>query len=362
MSSSFGDRVKVSIFGESHGKAIGCVVDGFPAGECIDIEKLEKFMDRRAPAKNKFGTKRKEKDSVEFMAGIVDGILTGSPLMAMILNVDQRSKDYNNLDLVPRPSHADFTAYVKYKGFADMRGGGHFSGRLTAPICIAGGIAKQILEKRNIYIGSHLLSIGELKDDIYNTVNLGKEELEKVSSSDFPAIDKEISEKMQELIEETRLEGDSIGGVIQTGIIGLPIGLGNPMFDGIENKLGKVLFGIPGVKGIEFGSGFEGTKLNGSEHNDDFDIIDGNIVTKTNNNGGIIGGISNGMPVLFNVALKPTPSISREQNSVNLNTNKKEKLIIKGRHDPCIAVRAVPVMEAVAAIVILDLMIEEGAL
>ncbi|WP_100065207.1 chorismate synthase [Miniphocaeibacter massiliensis] len=360
MSSNFGNKIKVSIFGESHGSAIGCVVDGFPAGEKVDTEKLEKFMDRRAPAKNKFGTKRNEKDKVEFMSGIVDGILTGSPLTGVIFNRDHRSKDYKNLELVPRPSHADFTAYVKYKGFADMRGGGHFSGRLTAPICMVGGIAKQILERKNIHIGSHLFSIGDLEDDSYNTVNLSKKELELASTSEFPVINNEVSKKMQKLLDDIRMEEDSIGGIIQTGVLGLPIGLGNPMFDGIENKLAKVLFGIPGVKGVEFGSGFEGTKLKGSEHNDGFDLIEGKIVTKTNNNGGIIGGISNGMPVLFKVAMKPTPSISKEQNSINLNTNEREKLVIKGRHDPCIAIRAVPVIEAIAATVVLDLMMEEG--
>ncbi len=360
MSSSFGNKVKVSIFGESHGKGIGCVIDGLPAGEKIDLEILENFMDRRAPGKNKFGTKRNEKDSVEFLSGLVDGVVTGSPLTGVILNKDQRSMDYKNLEVVPRPSHADFTAYEKYKGFADMRGGGHFSGRLTAPICLAGGIAIQILEKRDICIGSHLYSIGEVKGKSYTDVDLTVEELKSPLDNELPVLDREVSNKMKDLLEKTRLQEDSVGGIIETGIIGLPVGLGNPIFDGIENKLASALFGIPGVKGIEFGSGFVGTKSNGSAHNDEYDIVDGKVVTKTNNNGGIIGGISNGMPVIFKTAMKPTPSISKEQNSVNLNKKTKEKLVIKGRHDPCIAVRAVPVMEAVAAIVILDLIMEEG--
>ncbi|HHX66592.1 MAG: chorismate synthase [Miniphocaeibacter sp.] len=362
MSSSFGNKLKVSIFGESHGRGIGCTIDSLPAGEKIDLDRLNQFMGRRAPGKNKFGTKRKEKDEVEFLSGIVDGVTTGSPLTGIIFNKDQKSKDYKNLEIVPRPSHADFTAYVKYRGFADMRGGGHFSGRLTAPICIAGGIAKQILERKNIYVGAHLLSLGELKDDSYDFVNLSKEDLEAVSNRDFPVLNKETSQLMKEYLNDIRNEQDSIGGIIEAGVIGLPVGLGNPMFDGIENKLAKVLFGVPGIKGLEFGSGFQGTKLKGSKHNDAFDIVNGEIRTKTNNNGGIIGGISNGMPVLLKVAMKPTPSISLEQDSINLNTKKKEKLVIHGRHDPCIAVRAVPVIEAVIATVILDLLMEEGLL
>ncbi len=360
MSSSFGKNIKVSVFGESHGHGIGVVVDGFPAGEKIDIDILQKFMSRRAPGKNKFGTKRNEADEVQFLSGILDEVLTGSPLSGIIFNTNQRSGDYKNLELVPRPSHADFTAYVKYKGFADMRGGGHFSGRITAPICIAGGIAKQILENRNIYVGAHILSIGNIEDKKYDSVNLSKEILKIVENRDFPTIDESVSIKMKSLIEELRVEQDSIGGIIQAGVIGLPIGLGNPMFDGVENNISKVIFGIPGVKGIEFGSGFEGTKLKGSVHNDDFILEDGNILTETNNNGGIIGGITNGMPLLLNVAMKPTPSISKKQNSVNLSSKEEEILIIKGRHDPCIAVRAVPVVEAVLAITILDLLLDEG--
>lgn len=360
MSSSFGKNIKVSVFGESHGQGIGVVVDGFPAGEKIDTDFLQKFMSRRAPGKNKFGTKRNEADEVQFLSGIVNNTLTGSPLSGIILNTNQRSGDYKNLELVPRPSHADFTAYVKYKGFSDMRGGGHFSGRITAPICIAGGIAKQILERKKIYIGAHLLSIGNLEDEKYDSVNLNKDILKIVEERDFPTIDEEISDKMKEIIEEFRMSEDSIGGIIQAGVIGLPIGLGNPMFDGVENNIAKVMFGIPGVKGIEFGSGFEGTKLNGSVHNDDFVLEAGKVVTKTNNNGGIIGGITNGMPLLLKVAMKPTPSISKEQKSVNLSSREEEKLIIKGRHDPCIAVRAVPVVESVIAITLLDLLIDEG--
>ena len=360
MSSSFGKNIKVSVFGESHGQGIGIVVDGFPAGEKIDINLLRRFMSRRAPGKNKFGTKRNEDDEVQFLSGIINNTLTGSPLSGIILNTNQRSGDYKNLELIPRPSHADFTAYVKYKGFADMRGGGHFSGRITAPICIAGGIAKQILESRNIYVGAHLLSIGNLEDEKYDSVNLNKDILKIVEERDFPTIDEETSTNMKELIEELRMSGDSIGGIIEAGVLGLPIGLGNPMFDGVENNIAKVMFGIPGVKGLEFGSGFEGTKLKGSVHNDDFILEDGKVVTNTNNNGGIIGGITNGMPLLLKVAMKPTPSISKEQNSVNLVSKEEEKLVIKGRHDPCIAVRAVPVVEAVVAITLLDLLIDEG--
>lgn len=360
MSSSFGEKLKVSIFGESHGNGIGCVVDGLPAGEKIDLEELQKFMNRRAPGNSKYGTKRKEPDKVNFYSGILEGTITGSPIMGLIENTNQRSGDYKNLELVPRPSHADFTAYEKYKGFADMRGGGHFSGRLTGPICIAGGMAKQILEKRDIFIGAHIIKIGNIEDEKYDSVNLPKDILQKAGSKDFPVNDEAVSKEMQDYLDEIRMEEDSIGGIVEGAVIGLPIGLGNPMFDGIENNLAKIIFGIPGVKGLEFGSGFEGTMMKGSEHNDPFFIEDGKVVTTTNNNGGIIGGITNGMPIILRVAMKPTASISKKQNSVNLKTNTNEELIIKGRHDPCIAVRAVPVIEAIMALGILDLLLVEG--
>ena len=354
MSSNVGENLKISIFGESHGKGIGVVADGLPAGEKIDLNILEKFMDRRAPGKNKFGTKRNEGDTVEFLSGIVDNIITGSPLAGVIYNKDQRSKDYSNLEKCPRPSHADYTAFKKYKGFADMRGGGHFSGRLTAPLCIIGGIAKQILEKKGIFVGAHLLSVGNIKDSEYDFVNLTEQELKLTDNNEFPMINRDSSEKAQKLLEEIRMEEDSIGGIIQCGAMGVPIGLGNPIYDGIENNLAKAIFGIPGVKGLVFGLGFEGTKIKGSSHNDCFYVKDGEVKTKTNNNGGINGGITNGMPIIINVAMKPTPSISKEQSTINLATDENSNIIIKGRHDPCIAIRAVPVVEAVMAIVILD--------
>lgn len=360
MSSNFGEKIKISIFGESHGKAIGCVIDGLPPGEKIDLNKLQKFINRRAPGNSKYGTKRKEEDLVNFYSGILENTITGSPIMGLIENKNQHSKDYKNLEFIPRPSHADFTAYEKYSGFADMRGGGHFSGRLTGPICIAGGIAIQILERRNIYVGAHLSKIGNIEDDKFNRVNLTKESLKLAGTKEFPVNNEEISKKVQNYLDEIRMEEDSIGGVVEGAVIGLPIGLGNPMFDGVENNLAKIIFGIPGVKGLEFGSGFQGTTMKGSEHNDAFIYKNGKVVTTTNNNGGIIGGITNGMPLILNVAMKPTASISKIQNSINLKTKTNENLVIKGRHDPCIAVRAVPVIEAVLAIGILDLLLVEG--
>ncbi|MBE6991515.1 MAG: chorismate synthase [Ruminococcaceae bacterium] len=362
MSSEFGKCIKVSIFGQSHGKAIGVVVDGLPSGERVDMEELNAFLSRRKPGKNKLSTARRENDIPVFLSGIADDTTCGSPICAIIENSDARSKDYAALADKPRPSHADYTAWVKWNGTADMRGGGHFSGRLTAPLCIAGGIAKQILACRGIHVGAHLYRVAGINDDAYPMIP-GKEVFDAVSSKEFPVISDEKGALMQQKIAEASADGDSVGGIIECAVIGLPAGLGSPMFDGMENRLAQVVFGIPAVKGIEFGSGFESADLRGSENNDPFTVDDsGKIVTVTNNCGGILGGITNGMPLTFKAAIKPTPSISKIQNTVSLSQKADAQLAIEGRHDPCIAHRAVPVMEAAAALAVLDILMEEGKL
>ena len=327
MSSVFGQNIKVSVFGQSHSEAIGVTIDGLPAGIRISREKLQDFLDRRAPGKSRYTTKRKEPDKAEFLSGLVDGVTCGAPVTAIIKNTNQHSKDYDQLKDCPRPGHADYTAHIKYKGHEDLRGGGHFSGRLTAPLCIAGGICKQILEEKGIMIHAAITEIA------------GKRE--------------NITEELDKIIEEK----DSAGGIISCMITGIPAGVGEPVFDGVENRIAQAVFGIPAVKGIEFGAGFEAARMKGSQNNDEFTIEDGKVVTKTNHCGGILGGITNGMPVAFNTAIKPTPSIGKEQNSISYCEHKDRTLVIEGRHDPCIVMRAVPCVEAAAAIAVYDLLL-----
>ncbi|MBP3816095.1 MAG: chorismate synthase [Firmicutes bacterium] len=342
MSSTFGKNLKISIFGQSHSPAIGVVVDGFPAGFEVDMEELESFLERRAPGRSKISTQRKEADKPEFLSGLVNNTTCGAPLSAIIRNEDVRSKDYDEMASVPRPGHGDLTAQIKYEGAQDYRGGGHFSGRLTAPLCIAGGIALQMLAEEDIHISARILEIG-------GEQAFSREDVEKI-------------------ISRAREEGDSVGGICECRITGLPAGLGDPMFDGMENLIAKAVFGIPGIKGIEFGAGFQAAKMKGSENNDQYYVApssdleeDGfdprRIKTKTNNAGGILGGITNGEDLVFRVAVKPTPSIAKPQQSVNMNTGEERVLEIKGRHDPCIAPRVLPCLEAASALVILDLML-----
>ena len=357
MSSEFGKQLRVSVFGQSHGKAIGVNIDGLPAGEAIDLEELNAFLDRRKPGKSPLSTARKETDTPVFLSGLEDGVTCGFPMCVMITNSDQHSSDYSELADKPRPSHADYTARVKWGGHADMRGGGHFSGRLTAPLCVAGGIAKQILARRGIYVGAHLAAVGT-EDDAPFPLHPTKELFDAVATKPFPVLDDGAGERMQALILEARQNLDSVGGIIECAAIGLPAGLGDPMFDGIENRLAAALFGIPAVKGVEFGLGFGSARLHGSENNDPFAVEDSKIVTTANRAGGILGGITTGMPVTLRVAVKPTPSISRPQQTVSLSAMEDTELVIRGRHDPCIAHRAVPVVEAVTATVILDLLLE----
>lgn len=349
-----GKHICVSVFGQSHSKAIGAVIDGLPAGFKVDNEKVRVFTARRAPGKAKFATARKEADEAIVLSGLVDGVTCGAPLGVMIENTNTRSGDYSNLRDLPRPAHSDFTAAVKYNGFNDIAGGGHFSGRLTAPICYAGAICLQILEQKGIAVRAHIASIADVEDAPFDPVCVQNTD---IAAKAFPVLSDEQGEKMQAVIEEARLDCDSVGGVVECAVTGVPAGLGDPMFDGIENQLAKNLFAIPAVKGLEFGNGFACTRLRGSENNDAYTLnADGQIVTETNNHGGILGGITSGMPIVFRLGFKPTPSISKPQQSVNLQTKTVEELVIKGRHDPCIVPRAVPVVEAVTAITILDIL------
>ena len=324
MSSTYGNNIKVSIFGQSHSEAIGVTIDGLPAGWHIDMEELRVFMNRRAPGNSKYATPRKEADLPEFLSGLVDDVTCGAPLTAIIRNTNTKSSDYNAMRDIPRPGHADYTAHVKYRGFEDVSGGGHFSGRLTAPLCIAGGIFKQILEQKGIEVKAEIKEIGGNADNPY------------------------------EAIEEAMKDGDSVGGIIECTVKGLPPGLGEPMFDGIENRISSAVFGIPAVKGIEFGRGFDAARIRGSENNDEFYYHGEVVKTRTNNHGGILGGITSGMDVVFRVAIKPTPSISIEQNSISYSKKENAVLAVKGRHDPCIVPRAVPCVEAAAAMAIVD--------
>lgn len=356
MSCSFGDKFKITIFGQSHSEAIGVVIDSIPAGIKLDTEKIDYFMSRRSSANKAYATKRNEADKVHIISGVVDNITCGAPLCAVIANADCHSSDYDKLKAVPRPSHSDFSAYMKHNGFNDIRGGGNFSGRMTAPLCFAGAVAIQILEEQNIYIGAHIEQIADIKDERFNAVSISQDIINNVKLAEFPVINQHNGEMMKEKIAETRKELDSVGGIIECAVIGVNAGIGEPIFDGIENEVSHAVFGIPAIKGIEFGNGFDCVTLKGSENNDEFTVENGEIKTKTNNHGGILGGISSGMPIIFRVAVKPTPSIGKEQNSVNLTTMKSEKLTINGRHDPCIVPRAVPCVEAATALAIINLM------
>lgn len=353
MSSIYGKNIKISIFGQSHSEAIGVTIDGLPAGIKINSEKLKEFMSRRASAGKSYATKRTEADIPEFICGLVDNTTCGAPLTAIIRNENFKSSDYDNLAVTPRPSHADYTAELKYGGFQDKTGGGHFSGRLTAPLCIAGSICKQYLEENGIYVTAHIKSIKDVCDEAFNPLSPAKP-----TDKDFPVSNEAKKQQMLDVIETARKNSDSVGGVVECAVTGVPVGLGEPMFDGLENRISSIVFGIPAVKGIEFGNGFNSTLLYGSENNDEFIIKNGGVATKTNNSGGILGGISSGMPIIFSVAIKPTPSIGLPQKSVNLSEMEETNLTINGRHDPCIVPRAVPCVEAAAAIAVMDALLD----
>ncbi len=363
MKSSIGSKVRLTVFGESHGPAIGCVLEGLPAGHKIDFDFVAWQMSRRAPGKDKTATPRREDDLPEILSGVLDGITTGAPLAILIRNNDTRSHNYDDLKTRPRPNHSDYAAYVKYGGYNDIRGGGHFSARLTAPIVAAGAICRSILKEKGITVGGHILSIGNVRDTALNPVSVSAEELENLSTKLFALNDPSKEALMREEIEKAKMSLDSVGGSVELAAVGLPAGVGNPMFSGVENVLANILYGIPAVKGVSFGAGFDFAEKLGSEANDQMYYDEqGNVKCLTNNCGGITGGITNGMPLTVKVALKPTPSISKPQQTVDLKTKENSTLEIEGRHDPCIVPRALPALEAAMAIGLADLLAEDGKL
>lgn len=360
MKNTFGNQLHVTLFGESHGEAIGVVIDGLAAGIALDMEFIKQQMEKRK-AKGSISTKRVEADELHIVSGYFNGYTTGSPLTILIENTNTRSMDYEKTKTQLRPSHADYTANEKYSGFQDYRGGGHFSGRITAPLVAAGAIALQVLKAKGIEIGTHIVQCKDLHDRTFsqNEQQL-EEDIRKVNQSAFPVLEDATAKAMIHLIEETAAQGDSIGGILESCILHMPTGVGEPFFDSIESKLSQLLFSVPAVKGIEFGSGFDFANLYGSEANDSI-YFDGKVKTRTNHNGGINGGISNGMPITLRCVVKPTASIYKVQDTINLETHEPEKLQIHGRHDPAIIHRARVVVDSVLALGILDLLMERNA-
>ena len=385
MDSTYGENLKLTIFGASHAPEIGMTLEGVPAGERVDLDALQQFLSRRAPGRNAFSTSRREADEPQFLSGLNDSVTDGGLIKAVIRNTNTRSRDYDELKYVPRPGHADYTAAVKYFGTLDMAGGGPFSGRMTAPLCIAGGILKQLLEKKGIYISARIAAIagiadsgsleealrasaaqGAAQDEVQGTAQAEAQRasqaaapcdtafLKTLAEKDFPVLDDAQGEKMKEAILKAKEDGDSVGGIVECAVFGLPAGLGGPLFDGMEGQIAKIVFGVPAVKGVEFGAGFSVAGMRGSENNDPFAVSDGAACTLTNHAGGILGGITDGMPLVFRAAFKPTPSIAKEQQSIDLRTMQETSLRIRGRHDPCIVQRAVPVVEAAAAVAVYD--------
>ena len=352
MASVFGNVIHLSIFGQSHSPAIGCSLDGLPAGVELDLDALQRFLDRRAPGRSDTATMRREADAPEFVAGVTDGRTDGAPLAAIIRNADTRSGDYAGLRRVPRPGHADFPARIKYRNMHDVAGGGHFSGRLTAPLCVAGGIALQALEGCGVRVAAHIANLGPegIPDKPLNPMEADPGQLAAIASHELPCIDAEAASRMREAILSARSELDSIGGVVECAAYGMPAGVGDPMFDGIENRIARIAFGIPAVKGVDFGAGFGAAYLKGSENNDAYRMV----------GGAILGGITTGAPVVWQMAVKPTPSIGRVQRSVDMDEGADTELTVRGRHDPCIVPRAVPVAEAACALALLDALLEDG--
>ncbi|MEE0897942.1 MAG: chorismate synthase [Acutalibacteraceae bacterium] len=352
MKNTIGQNVSVTLFGESHGEGIGAVIDGLAAGIEVDESFIENQLDLRRPV-GKISTPRVEKDNFKILSGVFEGKTTGTPICIVIPNDNTKSKDYGEIRFKMRPSHADFTANEKYHGFEEYRGGGHFSGRITAGLVAAGAIAINALKKKGIIIGSHISRLGGIADRDFENFN---EDINALNQMQFAVLDGKKAEEMQDRIMKVRAEGDSVGGVIETAVVGLPAGVGEPWFDTVESMISHAIFAIPAVKGIEFGAGFSIAEMKGSEANDPFRAVEGKIVTETNRNGGINGGITNGMPVIFRTAIKPTPTISKEQNTVDIRDNSNTTLMAHGRHDPCIVHRARVVVDSVTAIVLLDLL------
>lgn len=355
---TWGENIKFSIFGESHGGAVGAVFDGIPSGTPIDTDYIAKRMSRRRPGKNLLSTARNEADNAEILSGLKDGMTCGTPICGIIRNSDTRSSDYNGA--VMRPGHADYTAYMKYGESRDFRGGGHFSGRLTAALVFGGAIAEQVLMNKGISIGTHIRKIGNVCDTPFDPINVNSETLSRVESMEFPVVSPDCAEPMKAEIARARADADSVGGILECAICGIGTGLGSPFFGSVESRISSMMFSIPAVKGIEFGAGFGFADMRGSEANDEF-YFDGvkdltAVRTRTNNNAGINGGITNGMPIIFRLAVKPTPSIGKEQNTVDIQKLENVSACVRGRHDPCIVHRAAPVVSAAAAIAVLDIL------
>lgn len=357
MSSIMGEKLRVSLFGQSHGEAVGVVLDGLPAGEKLDFEQIRQFLWRRVPGKNDLSTSRREADEPKILSGLLDAYTCGAPLCAIMENNDIRPGDYTKQGDLPRPAHADFPAQMRHQGYQDVRGGGHHSGRLTAPLCFAGAVALQLLEKRSVFVGAHAERIGTASDRRFSPVTLTRQELHFPAQQDFPALEKSAAQAMRDEIRAAAEAGDSIGGIVECAAIGMPPGVGNPLFDGVENRLAAALFAIPAVRGVEFGNGFEAAGLRGSENNDVYCVKNGEIHTKSNRHGGVLGGMTTGMPLLLRVAFKPTPSVAQPQTTVDMRTLQEQTLQIQGRHDPCIVPRAVPCVEAAVALVLLDFLL-----
>ncbi len=352
MKNTFGNNMAVTLFGESHGNAIGAVVDGLAPGIKIDEDYIRHVLSLRRPAGD-ISTSRREPDNFVIQSGVFNGKTTGSPLCILIENVDKRSNDYSKMSDIARPSHADYAAYCKYHGFEDYRGGGHFSGRITAAICAVGGILLPALNEKGIQIGTHIKSIGSVSDRDFYDIN---EDIKALSNMEFAALDDEKANEMKQVIRTAKSNLDSVGGVLETAVTGLDAGIGEPFFDSVESMLSHALFSIPGVKGVEFGAGFAISAMNGSQANDEFYVDDGKVKTKTNNSGGINGGITNGMPLIFRCAMRPTPTIGKQQNTVDFKTLENTTLAAAGRHDPCIVHRARVVVDCITAITLSDML------
>lgn len=355
MKNTFGNNLSITISGESHGDSVTAVLDGIPAGTDIDIDYIKSRLALRRPSGN-ISTKRQENDEFSVTSGVFEGKATGAPICIVIPNCDKKSNDYGKLRYIFRPGHADFAANEKYHGFQDYRGGGHFSGRITVGLVAAGAICLSLLKSKGIIIGTHMYSCGGIYDRVFDNYF---EDILKVSEMNFPVLDEGQGNKMKLAIENAATDKDSIGGILETAIIGLPSGLGEPWFDSFESMMSHILFSIPAIKGVEFGMGFKFAEMRGSEANDPLAVKDGKIITLTNNNGGINGGITNGMPVVYKCVIKPTPSIAKEQDSVSVDTLQNEKITVQGRHDPCIVHRAASVVNACSAIAVTDMLLSK---
>lgn len=349
-----GKKLTVTVYGHPHGPAVGLVMTGLPAGFPVDTQALQAFLARRASGQSSHTTARREPDIPEYVSGLVGGVTSGEPLRVEIRNQDVHSRDYAPFRDVPRPSHADYPAIMRYGADYDIRGGGPFSARMTAPVCVAGGIALQWLAKRGVRVGAHIAAIGGIADDPFDPVGVCAHDFDRILRHEIPVLNEKTGIAMLEAVDAVRQEGDSLGGIVECAAIGLPVGLGGPLFEGLESSLASALFAIPAVKGVDFGSGFGAAGMRGSEHNDPYRIQNGRVVTATNHAGGLLGGMTTGMPLILRAAFKPTPSIALPQKSVSLSRREDAELTITGRHDPCVVLRAAPIVEAMTALVLMD--------